>query len=374
MSPSLTAAVFSLAAIATPVLAQTPPIPVELPSVYSPPEPGSAGKLTDRQLDQLLAPVALYPDTLLTDVLAASTYPTQIVEAQRFASDPANANLQGSALMDAASAHHWDPSVQALLPFPMVLNQLNADLEWTDRLGQAFMAQQADVLDAVQRLRQRAEAAGTLANGPQDEVVNEGGDVAILPPSDQQVYVPTYDASCVYGAGCGDDSVFWGDALWLPYGYSTWGVLDWGHRRIEYNGSHHGGAPGRGWETAAGTGGIWHHAGAAHIAFNRAPGEIGGLTRFQADGARIGSVTGGEADESFNYAAPAGQRFGQGGFGTAPIMPRPITPAGFGRGRAFIDQGRGQVGGQINRAAPARAAAPVALAHGGGGFGGGGHR
>jgi hypothetical protein len=381
-----------LAAFALPALAQTQAIPVELPTVYAPPEAAQAANtLSPDQLDQLVAPIALYPDPVLTDILAASTYPAQIAEAQRFAA--AHQGLQGAALDKAAASHQWDPSIQALLNFPQVLGQLDSNLEWTDRLGQAFVAQQADVLNAIQRLRQRAEAAGTLTTTPQDDVVNEGGDIAILPPSDQHVFLPTYNTACVYGpdAGCGDDSVAWGDGLWLPYGFVPWGFLDWGHGRIEYNGyGHHGFGHGAyaGRDSDAGLhggfGGEWHHAGGIHLASGGDPAEIGGLTHFPAnpgqiggfhhfaadgaeigrlshfptDPAQLGSVTRGPtALDHFNYAPPAGQRFNQGGYGTRPIMPRPIVTAGF-------DNRGGAVHAAIGHAAP------VAVAHGGG-FGGG---
>jgi hypothetical protein len=151
---------------ALPALGQ--PVELPMPAVEAPAAPPGPIGLTAAQLDQLVAPVALYPDPLLTDVLAASTYPAQVVEAQRFVTDPANAGLAGAALTDKAASHGWDASVQALLPFPQVLQMMDSNLEWTDRLGRAVIEQQADVMNAVQRLRQRAEAAGALRNGPQD--------------------------------------------------------------------------------------------------------------------------------------------------------------------------------------------------------------
>jgi hypothetical protein len=373
-----------LAAFALPALAQTQAIPVELPTVYAPPEAAQAANtLSPDQLDQLVAPIALYPDPVLTDILAASTYPAQIAEAQRFAA--AHQGLQGAALDKDAASHQWDPSIQALLNFPQVLGQLDSNLEWTDRLGQAFVAQQADVLNAIQRLRQRAEAAGTLTTTPQDDVVNEGGDIAILPPSDQQVFLPTYNTACVYGpeAGCGDDSVAWGDGLWLPYGFVPWGFLDWGHGRIEYNGYGHGVYAGRtdGIGPTGGFNGVWHHAGGSHLAFGRGPGEtgrlsyfpanpgrmgglnhftpdgaeIGSLNRFPADGAQVGNLTRGQtALDHFNYAPPAGQRFSQGEFATRPIMPRPIVTSALGNHGPAV---RGPV-------------AHAGVAHGGGSGGG----
>ena len=129
--------------------------------------PGSPGHTTGApllspdQLDNLVAPIALYPDPLLGQVLAASTYPLEIVEAQQWLQQ--NSNLQGAQLMDAAKQQNWDPSVQALVAFPDALSLLSNDIRWTTDLGNAFLAQQADVMSAVQRMRARAQANGKLA-------------------------------------------------------------------------------------------------------------------------------------------------------------------------------------------------------------------
>jgi hypothetical protein len=225
--------------------------------------------LSPQVLDQLVAPVALYPDPLLTDILAASTYPIQVVEAERFVAN--HPGLDGVALNDAAAAHHWDQSVQALLPFPKVLAQLDSNLEWTDQLGHAFITQQADVLNAVQTLRQDAERAGTLQNAPQQSVVNEGDDITINPPDAREVFLPNYNAGCVYGPGVFGDGcngvydIGWGDGIFLPYGYYQWGLLDWRAREIRFS---HGGydhflAGGFGPGSVGGLnqGGVWRHVG-----------------------------------------------------------------------------------------------------------------
>ena len=130
------------------------------------PPPGSPGQqqpapfLSPEQLDNLVAPVALYPDPLLGQVLAASTYPLEIVEVQQWLQQ--NRNLEGAQLLDAAKQQNWDPSVQALVTFPDALNLLSNDIRWTTGLGDAFLAQQADVMAAVQRMRARARANGSL--------------------------------------------------------------------------------------------------------------------------------------------------------------------------------------------------------------------
>src|SRR4029077_8292092 len=133
---------------------------------------GSQGQpqktLTPAQLDSLVAPIALYPDPILSQVLVASTYPLEIVEAGRWLSQ--NSNLKGKQLTEAAAKQTWDASVQALVVLPDVLKRLDQDVGWTSDLGNAFLAQQQDVMDAVQRLRQKASAAGALQSTKEQTV------------------------------------------------------------------------------------------------------------------------------------------------------------------------------------------------------------
>jgi len=154
--------------------------------------------LSADQLDDLVAPIALYPDELLGQVLAASTYPLEVVEAQQWIQQ--NRALQGRQLMDAARRQSWDPSVQAMVAFPNVLALLNRDIRWTTDLGNAFLAQQADVMNAVQRLRSRARGNGRLVSTPQQTVTEANGAVEIQPANPQIVYVPTYNPAYVWGA------------------------------------------------------------------------------------------------------------------------------------------------------------------------------
>jgi len=157
--------------------------------------------LSPAQLDDLVAPIALYPDQLLSQVLVACTYPLEVVEAQQWLQR--NNTLRGTQLMDAARQQNWDPSVQALVAFPDVLNRLNQDVRWTTDLGNAFLAQQSDVMSAVQRMRARAQASGKLSSTPQQSVTTEsqGGQSAIqIQPTDpQMVYVPYYDPMYIWG-------------------------------------------------------------------------------------------------------------------------------------------------------------------------------
>ncbi len=150
------------------------------------------------ELDQLVAPVALYPDSLLAQIFMASTYPLEVVMAGKWAK--ANQSLKGDALAAALEKENWDPSVKSLVNFPQVLDMMNEKLEWTQKMGDAFLAQQKDVMGAVQRLRAKAQASGNLKT-TQEQVVKVEKEVIIIEPASPQViYVPAYNPTVVYGA------------------------------------------------------------------------------------------------------------------------------------------------------------------------------
>ena len=160
-----------------------------------PPLPPPGQTLTPDQLDDLVAPIALYPDELLSQIMVATTYPLEVVEA--FQWQQRNPGLTGAALTQAAQQQNWDPSIQALVVFPDVMKRLNDDVTWTTNLGNAFLAQQQDVMDAVQRMRQRAQQAGKLQSTrlrkPFRPRTNRGGQPYIdtVPARDPDVmYVP----------------------------------------------------------------------------------------------------------------------------------------------------------------------------------------
>jgi hypothetical protein len=180
------------------------------------PPPAQGGpqtaSLTPEQLQELVAPIALYPDALVAQILAASAYPTQIVEAERFVE--ANPNLKGKDLGTAVDQQDWDPSVKALVQFPSVLANLNKNLSWTSELGDANLNQQADVMQAIQFMRRKAKDAGHLTTTPQQTVTEQGADVDIAPADPDEVYVPDYDPELIYGYPVG---------LW-PGFYPWWGV------------------------------------------------------------------------------------------------------------------------------------------------------
>jgi uncharacterized membrane protein YgcG len=209
--------------------------------------------LRQEELEQLLAPIALYPDSLLAQVLMASTYPLEIVQAARWLK--ANPKVTGKALEEAMQKQRWDPSVKSLTAMPQVLEMMDARIDWTQKVGDAFLAQQAQVMQTVQALRAKASAAGNLKSTPEQQVstVQEGGQsvIVIEPANPQVVYVPTYDPAVVYGAwpypayppyyyyppayypGAG---MFWFGAGMLV-GAAIWGGCNWGGGGVYIN--HH---------------------------------------------------------------------------------------------------------------------------------------
>jgi hypothetical protein len=154
--------------------------------------------LTPPQLDQLVARIALYPDPLLAQVLTASTYWSEIPEAAAWADE--HSYLKGDALAQAILADHlqWDPSILALLPFPSVLDMMARDPAWTEQLGNAVLTQNPDVMDAVQRMRQRARSYGYLTTNGYINVIANGGYIQILPVNPDLLYVPYYDPLVVF--------------------------------------------------------------------------------------------------------------------------------------------------------------------------------
>jgi Protein of unknown function (DUF3300) len=229
-----------------------------------PPPPASADQgppdqppLSAGEIEGLVAPIALYPDDLLAQVLMASTYPLEIVQAARWVKEPANAKLKGTALDDALAKQEWDPSVKSLAPFPSVLANMNEKLDWTQKLGDAFLDQQKDVMDAVQRLRKKAQDAGNLKSNEQQTVKVETPPetqqqvIIIQPANPQVVYVPTYQPTVVYGTwgypayppyywppppgAAFAAGFFWGTAFAVSASYWGFGHCGWGHGDVDIN-------------------------------------------------------------------------------------------------------------------------------------------
>jgi len=211
---------------------------------------------TADQLQQLVAPIALYPDSLVAQILAASTYPEQVVEADRWVQ--AHPDLKGDDLAKAVDQQDWDPSVKALTAFPTVLQNMDKNISWTSSLGDAYYNQQQDVMDAIQVMRQKAQQAGNLKDTPQQTVQTQGSTIVIQPTAPDVVYVPAYDPWLVYGYPIvawpgwypvpgiwfGGPSLFFGVGFGIGFfggygwGWGRWG-FDWGHRYAIYNGGRY---------------------------------------------------------------------------------------------------------------------------------------
>jgi hypothetical protein len=207
------------------------------------------GNFRQEELDQILAPIALYPDPLLSQILMASTYPLEVVQAARWSRS--NSHLQGQDAVRAVESMDWDPSVKSLAAFPQILLRMDERLDWTQRLGEAFLAQEPQVMDTIQGLRRRAEAAGNLRSSDQLRVTQQGEAIYIEPPAPEIVYVPYYDPTVVYGPWWSpayppvywgpppgyyagpvySPGFFWGSGIVISTGF-FFGHCDWRRRNV----------------------------------------------------------------------------------------------------------------------------------------------
>ena len=357
--------------------------------------------LKPAQLDQLVAPIALYPDQLLSQVLMASTYPLEVVEAERWLS--ANKNLTGDALKAAADKQDWDDSIKSLVATPSVIDMMNAKLDWTQKLGNAVIAQQADVMDAIQRLRAKAQANNKLQTTQQQKVTvrqNQGRQVIEIAPTDPDtLYVPYYDPGVVYGDWPYPDypPYYWpapgyiaagliatGIAFGAGYALGRWaaggywrGNVNWNNRNITVN--RPGGGGGANWNRGAH---VEHRLG------NRG-GREQGLNFRGSSGQRVLNPAGGNRANIGDRGRPGQQpNFGKRGGGREHAAARQARGGGRahtatrnrGGGHAAVSRPRGgggrpHVGGGGIRHGGGGGGL---RAHGGGGGGfrggGGGHR
>jgi hypothetical protein len=215
---------------------------------------GDKQTFSQAELDQMLAPIALYPDSLLAQILMASTYPLELVMADRWVRE--NKGLQGDQLNAELDKQDWDPSVKALVPFPQVLAMMSEKLDWTERLGDAFLDQQDAVMDTIQKLRGKAEETGNLKSGNEQMVTNDGGDIEIAPTNPEVIYVPVYNPNIVYGPWWYPDyPPFWyyppGFVVARivfsfpffctvgPFWWFGWGHWDWHHHSVFVNVDRH---------------------------------------------------------------------------------------------------------------------------------------
>lgn len=208
-------------------------------------------QLSEAELAALVAPIALYPDPLVAQVLMAATYPLEVAEAYNWLKS--NASLKGSALDKALQDQTWDASVKSVVSFPSVLDMMGSQLSWTQKLGNAVLAQQKDVMNAIQNLRKKAKAAGHLASTEQQTVTTEGSGntttVVIQPTNPQVVYVPTYNPTVIYGSwaypayppvayyppGYVAGTALLSFGVGMAVGAALWGGCHWGSGSITVN-------------------------------------------------------------------------------------------------------------------------------------------
>jgi hypothetical protein len=318
---------------------------------------------TPGQLQQLVAPIALYPDSLVAQILAASTFPEQVVEADRWVQ--AHPDLKGDALAQAVDQQNWDPSVKALTAFPSVLGNMDKNLSWTSSLGDAYYNQQQDVMNAVQFMRGKAEQAGNLKTTPQQTVETQDSTIVIQPADPQVVYVPAYNPWLVYGYPVGPwpgwypyPGIWYGGpylSFGVGFGIGFYGGFGWGWGNWGFN--WRGGYPlyNRGRYYSRSTtfynrtnfyrGGVRGGAGVR-------AGNVGGRGGVYDRPGATARPFGGDARAARGYAEPRGQT------GT-----RSGAFSGYDHGgqtRSYSSRGSGSFGGGGH-------------AGGGGGHGGGGH-
>jgi uncharacterized membrane protein YgcG len=311
---------------------QSPPPPTQ-------PDQPQPSQLTDVQLQQLVAPIALYPDALVAQILAASAYPTQIVEAERFLQE--NPDLKGKDLGDAVDKQDWDPSVKALTQFPTVLANMDKNLNWTSELGDANFNQQPEVQKSIQYMRRKAKDAGHLDSTQQQTVTAQGDDIDIAPADPDVVYVPVYDPGLIYGYpvglwpgfypwwGVGGPYISWGVGFGIgPFFGFGWGWPNWGYHWGYGGGLWYGGHP-YAWHSHSfydrnayfrGGGGGWH----GEAPFARGDrgsrgygGDRGAASGFHGGGNNRGGAFGGaeRGGDTRGFSSRGRSSFGGGGGG-----------------------------------------------------------
>src|SRR5688572_25933254 len=231
-------------------LAQTAPAQPAASTATAPAPNSRTPPFKKEELEQILAPIALYPDALLAQIFTASTYPLEVVEAARWSKE--HPDVKGDAVADAVKDQTWDPSVKSLVAFPQVLTMMNEKIDWTQKLGDAFLAQQKEVMQTVQVLRNKAKSTGNLKSSKEVTVKTEAAPadapaaapqtIIIESPDPEVVYVPTYNPTVVYGAwaypsyppyyyyppGYAYGAAFWSFTAGVIVGGAIWGNCNWG--------------------------------------------------------------------------------------------------------------------------------------------------
>jgi Protein of unknown function (DUF3300) len=360
-----------------------------------------APKIPRDQLDSLVAPIALYPDDLLAQTLAASTYPLEIMQLDQWMDK--NKNLKDKALADAVAKQPWDPSVQSMAAFPEVVQRMAENIQWMTDVGNAVLAQQKDVMDAVQRMRAKAQGTGNLKTGSEQKVetktTQSGQQVIVVEQANPEaVYVPSYDPEVVYGAAPAEypyypysypgyqpgTALAWGTAIAVggAWANNNWGNCDWddGNVTINNNNNFNKNYNKNVNKTGTGQGNSWQHnpqhRGNAPYANKQTANKYGGKTTGGAGkpggpggAGGAGKATGGGASKATGGGAAkatsggAGKATGGGGKGGADKVGGHKPSAG-GGGGAFAGGS-----GSSAKAASSRGGSSM---KGGGGKGGGG--
>ncbi len=360
----------------TPIAGHAQAVPPAPPGTVAPSAVDMKSDIyTQQKLDQMLAPIALYPDQLVSQILMASTFPLQIVEAARWLADPHNAALKGDALVAALEPMNWDPSVKSITAFPAIVMLLNRNLDWTNSLGVALTHQQGDVMAQIQFLRHQAQNAGNLVSNDKIVCHDDGHNIVIASANPHVIYAPYYNPAVVYGRwpwrayppvyfspvyfGLGPLAVgvgwAWGPAWPIVPAFWGWYGVNWatggaiyvdggGYSRISYG-------------NAAWGGGNWQHPGGA-VSHGGFAGGVGAGSG-QPAAARAGGGP---------HGAPHASRSSHGGGGHHGAAHASGGRHGGGghRGAAHASGGRHGGGG-------GHGAAHGGGGHGGGGHGGGGH-
>jgi hypothetical protein len=315
------------------------------------------GAYSPEQLDQLVAPIALYPDPLVALVLPAATVPSDLSQAAQY--------LAGGGNPAGIDSQPWNPAVKGLAHYPEVVKWMNDNADWTSALGAAFAMQPADVMKSIQQMRAKAQAAGTLVSTPQQQVDSEGDDIRIVPAQDDTIYVPEYDPDDVYEVPDGYSGPFLSFGIGYPVGAWLGFECDWDDFGIWSGPWHPGWAYRRDWRDSHWGGRPWHpdpHGGPALVRSYFRPGVNPPAPRPIA-GARVRAGVAGPVSRP---AAPAqSSRPDYRGYGS-PAAARPSSPApsgslfgGYSRGTQARDN---SARGQTSRQAPVRSSAPVSRA------------
>ena len=380
-------------------------------------------KLPPEQLDALVAPIALYPDPLLGQVLVASTYPLEIVQLQQWLAK--NKGLKDKALADAVAKQPWDPSIQSMAALPDVVKRLGDDIQWTTELGNAFLAQQGDVMDAVQRMRKKAEGTGALKTNEQQKVetkvVEQKTVIVVEPANPEVVYVPYYNPVVVYGppvyayppiyyppppstgavVAASMISFGVGMAIGAAWGHGGWGYgCGWGHNDINvninnnynrnaninrsgntswnHNPQHRGAAPYANQATANKYGGTARGGQASARTQGTRAGGAGVSAQSAGSGARSGAAaTDRSGARSASPSASAQSSRGSGGGGGDRIGSRDVSRGSGSGGSSALGGGSHDFSGASSRASSSRGASSAGSRGGGsrgGSRGGGGRR